>query len=399
MGVSSRPSRRSIAAAAALLLLHVAHGAPCSSDAECSLNGACVGGKCECVSFWGGPDCGTVQFGRASAALGGALVDPRNTSRWCAGAVHDNATSTWHLYSALMAEHCGLNAWQRNSVITHATSRAPTGPFVEDATPVMGWFAHNPKPILAPDGTWLIFHIGCGGSTSTPTQCSNGTTPRPPATAPAPAPAPSSTASCDGYSTNVLYASSPDGPWLNASTVFVPTHPNASYPFPMSADNPSPLFLADGSLLVMFRSYNGKGPFRSAIGMARAPHWRGPYTIDPAPLFPEAMEDPYLWWQPETRSYHALFHTMGGCSGVGCHAFSADARSWRVGATPAFDFDVEFDDGRTVTMKRRERPQLVFDPATGRPTHLISAVQPPQADGGQDDHTFSIAVPLRVAPA
>jgi hypothetical protein len=57
-------------------------------------------------------------------------------------------------------------------------------------------------------------------------------------------------------------------------------------------------------------------------------------------------------------------------------------------------FAIAFDDGTNVTMKRRERPQLVFNPSTGAPTHLISAVQPPQS--GQEDQTYSIIVPLKV---
>ena len=51
--------------------------------------------------------------------------------------------------------------------------------------------------------------------------------------------------------------------------------------------------------------------YHSVIGMARAESWKGPYTIDPAPLFPQFVEDPFLWYQPETDSYHALFHTQG----------------------------------------------------------------------------------------
>ena len=31
---------------------------------------------------------------------------------------------------------------------------------------------------------------------------------------------------------------------------------------------------------------------------------------------PQEFEDPFLWWQPETSSFHALFHTMGGCRSV-----------------------------------------------------------------------------------
>ena len=64
---------------------------------------------------------------------------------------------------------------------------------------------------------------------------------------------------------------------------------------------------------------------------------------------------------------------------------------------PGHRFNIAFDDGSSVTMRRRERPQLVFDPITGAPTHLINGVQPPQSKGGQNDQTYSIVVPLKVA--
>ena len=89
---------------------------------------------------------------------------------------------------------------------------------------------------------------------------------------------------------------------------------------------------------------------------------------------------------------------MGGCSAVGCHAFSRDGWSWTLSATPAYNYTVAFVGGGTTTFGRRERPQLVFDPDSGAPTHLINGVQLPAAQqprGSQRDYTYSIIVPLR----
>ena len=80
--------------------------------------------------------------------------------------------------------------------------------------------------------------------------------------------------------------------------------------------------------------------YHSVIGMARAESWKGPYTIDPAPLFPQFVEDPFLWYQPETDSYHALFHTQGGCADAGCHAYSPDGYHWNLTVTPAYGYMV-----------------------------------------------------------
>ena len=83
----------------------------CSTDTDCNLNGKCVTGSCQCVSFWGGPDCGQVQFLPAASANGAALLPSSNQSRWCAGVQFDATDKAWHLYSALMTDNCGLNSW------------------------------------------------------------------------------------------------------------------------------------------------------------------------------------------------------------------------------------------------------------------------------------------------
>lgn len=162
-----RHSSAALALSLLLLLAPAARG--CVTDSDCSLNGACVGGVCECVSFWGGADCAVVQFARVPGTAGdGALIASSTQSRWCAGVLQDDA-GAWHAYSAMMDLHCGLNSWQHNSVITHATSvnAAATGPYANESI-IFGYFSHNPKPIRAPDGTYLVFHIGCGGNTGTP---------------------------------------------------------------------------------------------------------------------------------------------------------------------------------------------------------------------------------------
>ena len=198
---------------------------------------------------------------------------------------------------------------------------------------------------------------------------------------------------CGGEFTEVLAAPTLEGPWA-FSTAFGPSQ--ASPPsFPFSVDNPSPYFFPNGSVMVMFRSYQ---PYHSQIGIARAPHWRGPWTLPSQPIFPGLAEDPFLWYQPGTRSFHALLHSLGGCNGVGCHAFSADGWQWTLSSEAAYNFSVRFDDGSNQTFARRERPQLILDPATGAATHLINGVQLPHAlqpPGGQGDKSYSIVVPLR----
>jgi hypothetical protein len=204
---------------------------------------------------------------------------------------------------------------------------------------------------------------------------------------------------CGGAYTEVLAAPSLDGPW--AFSTAVGPNATAAHPFfPASVDNPSPLFWPNGSVGVMFRSYTrASAEYHSSIGIARAPSWRGPWTLPDEPIFRGLEEDPFFWLDA-AGSYHALFHDMGGCAGVGCHAFSRDGWAWTLSATPAYNYTVDFSDGSRTVFSRRERPQLVFDPDTGAPTHLINGVQLPRAQqppGSQGDYTYSIIVPLRGA--
>jgi hypothetical protein len=150
----------------------------------------------------------------------------------------------------------------------------------------------------------------------------------------------------------------------------------------------------------MFRSYTrASAEYHSSIGIVRAGDWRGPWTLPTEPIFKGLEEDPFLWYSAATDSYHALFHDMGGCSNVGCHAFSRDSFTWTLSSTPAYNYSISFTDGTQTTFSRRERPQLVFDPETGAPTHLINGVQLPrsaQPANSQGDYTYSVIVPLRV---
>ena len=58
--------------------------------------------------------------------------------------------------------------------------------------------------------------------------------------------------------------------------------------------------------MLLFRSYSNKlkgktwnihsgaYPGYTLIGMATAPHWAGPYTVSPEPIFANMNEDPFL---------------------------------------------------------------------------------------------------------
>ena len=282
-------------------------GGACTSAAQCQLNGVCTSSKCHCDAAWTGLNCSALDV--LPSPIEGALYGPSSqTSSWSGGVVKDEF-STYHLWAAEMAEHCGLDSWTPNSMIRHATSSTPTGPFTPQEI-VVGPFA-NPVPIRAPDGTWLIFKIGCGqtkrtcvilGNVSSTNhdatycdvlRCTNGTTPLRPWTRnqgrpvdssaypPVPGAGPRGIApgllnvcNCsqppkgDGHLAGVsnagILASSPWGRWhdgggLHQAECDEPSkyqfNPKCTWPHG-SMNNPAPVFETGGkSLAVMFRSW------------------------------------------------------------------------------------------------------------------------------------------------
>lgn len=174
-------------------------------------------------------------------------------------------------------------------------------------------------------------------------------------------------------------------------------------PFPYETDNPSPLVFPNGTTWVMFRSWNPPGNTTTPIGIARSDSatWNTTYTLPTAPV-PQGytnstapiyvpLEDPFMWFDTESGTYHALFHNMGGCGEVGCHAFSEDGFSWFMARTCPYTSLVQFQDGSSITYARRERPHLVFN-KLGQPAFLSNGVQ----ETWENDHSYTLVQSINV---
>lgn len=262
----------------------------CQTDDDCSLNGVCSGGSCKCDPAWGGQSCELLQLVPPPAVIP-AYPPPEllhNTTSWGGSVIADPSTGKFHMYVAEMINGCGMSTWSTNSIIRHAVSDTPTGPYAQKEV-VMSYFAHNPTAITAPDGTHLIWHIGCG----TPNQghqpctaCANGVS----------GPSchgPGEQTACTDNTTNILYSSSLDGPWQQLNAPFIKS---ATMGTPYQIDNPTGTFFPNGSLLMLCR---GGIPSREAEsdGVATAPSWRGPYTLHTAvgDNSSPSVEDPFVW--------------------------------------------------------------------------------------------------------
>ena len=347
-----------------------------------------------------------------------------DSSSWGGSIVYSEQDSMYHMYPSRMAGHCGLNAWFANSAIVHAVSDTPLGPYTYSST-VIQPFAHEGSTYMVPGGRggpgaggdagserMVMVHSGCGNATvAFVHNCSNGTThQRVPKF---------HTTRCDQYHVQLGTAASPGAPWSavldagplrvmwDGSPVPVVSNPGLSFGLQRGAAAGGG---SDQPVLMVFKAC-GKGvvwPCTMHLGIARAPRpnstvWEVVVPPGAIPFTGKGAEDPYLW-RDARGSWHILYHGYdedGVATGCGGHAFSPDLAHWYDGKEPAYTLTLEFDNGTTQAVARRERPQLVVG-KDGTPLYLSNGVQP----DASADYTFTLVVainqagsgdPLRVA--
>ena len=350
--------RRSVALVLSFAAVLCGATSLCTSNAGCSLNGVCVSGACVCDAGWAGPACATLQLAAADPSSG---VDAWPTSSWGGVAVADpDVPRLFHFFYSRFVGGCGLTCWVNASECVRATGPSAAGPFV-DAAIVRGVFCHNPTVRRAPDGTFVLFHIGqddpgrASNCTSSSQQCASNFPPLLPT---------------DGRAF-VTYSSAqhPAGPWTaRGSAAFT----GLGRGWLGWVSNPSVHFFANGSALLSFRSKvmpggdNASQPVgEEVIGLATAPHWSGPYTLAVDHPIVTSHEDPHVW-ADKRGNLHLLSH------GSQNHWFTTpDALgAWTLASAPAYGLDFEWSNGTAAQALRRERPQLVFS-ADGNMTPLV----------------------------
>eukprot|EP01045_Picozoa_sp_COSAG04_P028572 COSAG04_NODE_4471_length_2069_cov_1.607614_2_plen_471_part_00 len=114
----------------------------CKDETDCSLGGLCVQSKCRCDPAFTGPNCAAIALAPAShTPLWNA---PPRTASWGGNAVYDRSDRKWHLFFAEFLNHCGLDSWGTNSVVSHAIADEPAGPYTKQGV-VQPAFHHNPS--------------------------------------------------------------------------------------------------------------------------------------------------------------------------------------------------------------------------------------------------------------
>ena len=351
--------------------------AACLDDAACSLNGVCAAQQCVCDPGWSGPSCATLRLAPADPAQG-ILAWP--TSSWGGLAIADpTQPHLYHFFYSRFVGGCGLTCWVNASECVRAEGPTPTGPFT-DAAVVLGVFCHNPTLRRAPDGTYVLFHIG----QADPARALNCSSAAESCASNQPPPLPT-----DGREfLTYLSAPHPAGPWTpRGSAAFTGTGSG----WLGWVSNPSVHFFSNGSALLAFRSKVMAGGGSASlpvneevIGLATAPHWSGPYTLAVGHPIVAAHEDPHVW-ADKRGNLHLLSH------GLQNHWFTTPEAlgAWTLASAPAYGFGFAWANGTAAQALRRERPQLFFS-SDGSMTPLAFTTGVTLA-GGPPQMSFTLA--------
>jgi hypothetical protein len=362
----------------------------CATDLDCGLLGRCERGVgCRCFPGYTGDTCAELDLVPAPPNAG--LRQQGNRSNWCGTILQDPAEpDLWHMYNSDFAD-CGLGIWLTGSRVIHTISRgSPLGPYTPTGEVAVAGEAHNPQAIRAPDGTYLLMDsyngpdAGCrtymNYTTCTPKGCTSGhggncsCAPKMPHR------------SVDGGPGNFTYhiSKSAAGPWA-------PITVQMEYPCWGLNLTPSPAFHPNGTMFIAFHCDDAMGD----VVMVSAPTYAGPFTAvhtrigcqsAPPVGFGVAPhpEDPFLWIAENDGaiSFHVVVHDLPH----GVHFFSTDGISWHLHQQldrgdqgqplPPFFFSnvIEYTDGTTATVTRRERPWMLFN-TDGSPRALVTSMK------------------------
>ena len=151
------------------------------------------------------------------------------------------------------------------------------------------------------------------------------------------------------------------------------------------------------------------------IGVARAESFRGPFVdLTPGePVFPFASEDPAIYLDRRTGTWHVLAHTdftgtaeqPSVWSLVSAHAFARQPEGpWHVSPVPPYNRTITWETGEVSQLLTRERPQIIVN-AQGKPILLTNGIEPgnftsPFHEGGYTgtcsnmSHKYMLILPL-----
>lgn len=328
-----------------------------SSDDDCSLNGVCSpDGECACDAGWSGRSCSALRLLPVPSGSGlNESAGGKRVSSW-GGTVHRLEDGRFGMLASQLVNHCGLNAWTRNSRVIFATSATAVGPYRQQSV-IEGTFSHEPSVARAPNGSWVMYFTRPFDEVGwpAPCNCSDGSTPD----------------ACGGevgarqHATFMATAPTLAGPW--SPPRLVPLL-DCNRSFCQHDMNLAGTIRPDGTFVGMVKvnspSRGSEAHLVTASDWADASGYRQSSNGENGNLFnasshpPDGgrVEDPSEPWVDGRGNWHVLFHaespTGAPWARSGGHAFSRDGRRWTYTGT-AFDTTVVRSADGTRQLYRR----------------------------------------------
>eukprot|EP01050_Picozoa_sp_SAG11_P001603 SAG11_NODE_71_length_18338_cov_14.752974_7_plen_710_part_00 len=152
-----------------------------SDDSGCSMNGqAMPDGSCVCQPQWKGPQCASLTliatakdagFQPTTLPNGLKTNGAKQVSTWGGPVVHSRDDGKYHMFASTFVNGCNVWEWMSNSIITHAVSQTPLGPYKLQgcAMKTCAPEAHEGSVAVAPTGEYVLYFTsgpdGPGGPT------------------------------------------------------------------------------------------------------------------------------------------------------------------------------------------------------------------------------------------
>ena len=287
---------------------------------------------------------------------------------WCGSAIRGE-DRRYHLFASRWPRRFPFfTGYIAASEVVRASADSPAGPYryEEVVLPVRGadcWdgrMTHNPTIHRCGD-TYLLFYIGAtyNGPVPKPESLWDGTSAVP-------------TECYARIRIGLATAPSIFGPWRRSDAPILAPRPGCWDGGIVT--NPAPCVLADGRVLLLYRSNTPRG---LRIGAAMAARFDAPFErLSEEPILASDersyVEDPFVW-QGE-RGFELLAKDWTGNytgeKGAGVHATSPDGLRWSP-FRKAYSRRVRWSDGKVTVQSSFERPQLLIE--NGIPTHLFAA--------------------------
>ena len=338
----------------------------CHNNVDCSMAGQCTKGACICEKGWTGTSCQRINFGKARRCGNGGMCLNHTqgsttsspvytstfTSTWGGETVQDDQ-GKWHLFAAAFDKDSALQDWLNQSRVVHSISSSAQGPYFlhdialgpRNQSNWDGVTQHNPAIVRDPaSGTYLLYYMGSTIHTAN----DGGAAP--------PCPSPVQTA-CN-QRIGLATSNDPNGPWTQCGNPILEPGVWPSWDDQFTT-NPTPHVFSNGSVLLIYKARSKENFKVMSTGVAFAKHWSGPYArVASQPIdVPSNCEDAGIYYSTFSQLFRIVLH-------CGCNyqtIWSRDGIAWHKTAPEQPWCSVDYMDGSSEVLLRRERPKWMFN--------------------------------------